>query len=185
MPTCRDTEHINQPWPRLRDFYLDLSFRDTSASQELNGLSCATVGTTSPPRAQTPAFHVHQAPTAHTLVLGHPGPAQPMPIVKLVCVRASHPHPYSLTIYLSSFTHSFQPLCTRILWGCAQPSAFLSWPDSSLLSHSTAGFSSSAGPTLYLHLFPKGLGLKYKVINLDLQGIQRHPHVEKDDSDTC
>lgn len=142
MLTHRFTEHINHPWPRLRDFYLDLLSRVTSASQELYGLSCATVGTTSPPWAQTPAFHVHQAPTAHILVLGHPGPAQPMPIVKLVCVGASRPHPYSPIICLSSFTHSFQPLstpaCTRILCGCVQPSAFWPWPASSLLSHSTA-----------------------------------------------
>lgn len=139
MLTYRDTECINHLWPRLRDFYLDLPFRVISARQELHGLSCATVATTSPPWAQTPAFYVHQAPTAHILVLGHPGPAQPMPIVKLVCVGASHPYPYSPTICLSSFTHSFQPLsvptCTRSLCGCIRPSAFLPWPASSLLSH--------------------------------------------------
>lgn len=168
MPTRRDTEHINHPWPRLRDFYLDLSSRDTSASQELHGLSCATVGTTSPPWAQTPAFHVHQAPTAHTLVLGHPGPAQPMPIVKLVCVRASHPHPVPASYGDAS---SLQPSCPGQLPLCF-PILLLA-------------FSSSADPTLYLHLFPKGPGPRYKVINLDLQGIQRHPHIEKDDSDTC
>lgn len=107
MLTHRDTESINHPWPRLRDFYLDIPSRVTSASQDLHGLSSATVGTTSPPWAQTPAFHVHQAPTAHILVLGYPRPAQPMPIVKLVCVGASHPHPDSPTICLSSFTYSF------------------------------------------------------------------------------
>ncbi|KAM7321322.1 hypothetical protein ACRRTK_019414 [Alexandromys fortis] len=63
----------------------------TSASQELHGLSCATVGTTSPPWAQTPAFHVHQAPIAHILALGYPGPVQHMLTAKLelgprVCV---------------------------------------------------------------------------------------------------
>lgn len=141
MLTHRDTENINHPWPRLRDFYLDLPCRVTSASQELHGLSCATVGTTSPPWAQTPAFPVHQVPTVHILVLGHPGPAQPMPIVKLVCMTASYPHPYAPTICISLFPHSFQPLSTptgtRIICGCIQPSAFLPWPPSSLLSHST------------------------------------------------
>lgn len=139
MLTHRDTEHINHS----RDFYFDLRSRVTSASQELYGLSCATVDTTSPPWAQTPAFHVLQAPTAHILVLGHPGPAQPMPIVKLVCVGAFTPT--SLFSHnLPIFIHSFIPTpkhtnCTRILYGCIQPSAFLSWPASSLLSHFTAG----------------------------------------------
>lgn len=45
-------------------------------------------------------------------------------------------------------------------------------------------FSSSADPILYLNLFPKGPDPSYKVINLGLQGIQRHSQVEKAGSDT-
>lgn len=101
--------HFNHPGPRFRDVYLYLPSRVTSASQELHGLHCATVGTTSPPWAQIPAFHVHQAPTAHILALRHPGHAQPMLTAKQVCRGASDPHPhrpYSPTICLSSLTHS-------------------------------------------------------------------------------
>ncbi|KAL1780785.1 hypothetical protein HispidOSU_015107 [Sigmodon hispidus] len=57
--------------------------RVISVRQELHHLSCATVATTNPPWAQTPAFHVHQASTAHILALRHPSPAQPMLTAKL------------------------------------------------------------------------------------------------------
>lgn len=139
-----------------------LPSRVTSASQELHGLSCATVGTTSPPWAQTPAFHVHQAPIVHILALRYPGPAQPMLTAKLVNIEASAPHPHRPsypTSCLIYFTLSYQPLstspCTRIPCECIQPPAFSPWPDSWLFSLSIAGLS-SPDPMLYLQLFPTG-----------------------------
>lgn len=141
---------------------MHLPSRVTSASQELHGLSCATVGTTSPSWAQTPAFHVHQAPIAHILALRYPGPVQHMLTAKLVCIEASAPHPHRPshpTSCLISFTLSYQtlsmPPCTKILCECIQPPAFSPWPASCLFSLSITGFSSS-DPMLYLHLFPKG-----------------------------
>lgn len=135
-----------------------LPSRVTSVGQELHGLSCATVGTTSLPWAQTLAFHVHQAPIAHILALRYPGPAQPMLTAKLVCIEASAPHPHRPsypTSCLISFTLSYQPLsmppCTRIPCECIQSPAFLPWPASCLFSLSITGFSSS-DPMLYLHL---------------------------------
>lgn len=144
------------------------------------------MGTTSPLWAQTRAFHVHQAPTAHILALGHPGPAQHIPIAKLVRVGASVPHPYSLTIYPSSFTDLFQtqsmPTCNRTLVSvssllplcpCWHPLSFpISLPD----------FSSSAALMLYLCVYVHKI---YKVINPGLQEIHRHHHVEKAGSDIC
>lgn len=119
MPTHGDAS--TTPVLDLEMSICNLPSRVTSASQELHGLSCATVDTTSPPWAQTPAFHAHQAPTAHILALRHPDPVQPMLTAKLVCVGASSSHPYrsySPTTCLPSFTHSFQPpgmpTCTRI-----------------------------------------------------------------------
>lgn len=133
-----------------------LPSRVTSASQELHGLSCATVGTIRPPWAQTPAFHVHQAPIVHILALRYPGPAQPILTAKLVSIEASAPHPHRPsypTSCLIYFTLSYQtlstPPCTRIPFECIQP-----WPASCLFSLSITGLS-SPDPMRYLHLFPK------------------------------
>lgn len=109
MPTHGDVS--TTPVLDLEMSICNLPSRVTSASQELHGLSCATVDTTSPPWAQTPAFHAHQAPTAHILALRHPGPAQPMLTAKLVCVGASSSHPLQVLFShnLPAFLHPFIP----------------------------------------------------------------------------